>query len=135
MAVDIDRILLNQIPATFLRDQGEEVRDFWLYIMRVIWQIRNRTGGDEDVIGDVQIQVDDTLLSAMESRIAELESLVASLQRENDHLSRIAALESRLDWLDRETAIPKPEPQTDMDFTNTLIYDLLKRVESLEAQI
>lgn len=54
MAVDIDRVLLNQIPATFLRDQGEEVRDFWLYIMRVIWQIRNRTGGDDDQIENQQ---------------------------------------------------------------------------------
>lgn len=133
MATNVNRVPHNSMPEewAFHPKIGPFMREF----MNVVWQTRNRTGGDADIVSDVQIQVDDTLLSAMESRIAELESLVASLQRDNDHLSRIAALESRLDGLDRETAIPKPEPQTDMDFTNTLIYDLLKRVESLEAQI
>ena len=133
MAVNVNRAPHNLVPEewAFHPKIGPFIRE----ILNQLWQLRNRTGGDEDIIGDVQIQVDDTLLSAMESRIAELESLVASLQRENGQLSRIAALESRLDGLDRETAISKPEPQTDMDFTNTLIYDLLRRVESLEAQI
>lgn len=133
MAVNVNRAPHNTIPHQWAFDK--EIGPFIREILNQLWQLRNRTGGDADIVSDVQIQVDDTLLSAMESRIAELESLVASLQRDNDHLSRIAALESRLDGLDRETAIPKPEPQTDMDFTNTLIYDLLKRVESLEAQI
>lgn len=133
MAVNVNRAPHNTIPHQWAFDA--EIGPFIREILNQLWQLRNRTGGDEDVIGDVQIQVDDTLLSAMESRISELESLVASLQRENDQLSRIAALESRLDGLDRETAIPKPEPQADMDYTTTLIHDLLARVKSLEVQI
>lgn len=133
MAVNVNRAPHNTIPHQWAFDA--EIGPFIREILNQLWQLRNRTGGDDDIVSDVQIQVDDTLLSAMESRIAELESLVASLQRDNDHLSRIAALESRLDGLDRETAIPKPEPQTDMDFTNTLIYDLLERVKAIEVQI
>lgn len=133
--MDVDRVLLNSIPAKFAQDPDPEIRDFWLNLHKIMWQLRSRTGGDADIISAVEITADDTLLSAMESRIAELESMVSALQRENDHLSRIAALESRLDGLDRETAIPKPEPQTDIDFTNTLIYDLIERVKAIEAQI
>lgn len=133
MATNVNRVPHNSMPEewAFHPTIGPFMREF----MNVVWQTRNRTGGDDDVVSAVEVQAEDTLLSAMESRIAELESLVASLQRENDHLSRIAALESRLDGLDRETVIPKPEPQTDMDFTNTLIYDLLERVKAIEVQI
>lgn len=133
MAVNVNRAPHNLIPHQWAFDK--EIGPFVREILNQLWQLRLRTGGDDDAVSAVEIMADDTLLSAMESRIAELESLVASLQRDNDHLSRIAALESRLDGLDRETAIPKPEPQTDMDFNNTLIYDLLERVKAIEVQI
>lgn len=133
MAVNVNRAPHNLIPHQWAFDK--EIGPFVREILNQIWQLRLRTGGDDDAVSAVEIMADDTLLSAMESRIAELESLVASLQRDNDQLSRIAAIESRLDGLDRETAIPKPEPQTDMDFNNTLIYDLLERVKAIEVQI
>ena len=132
---NVDRLneqLLNDIA---FRAEWRPIYQALKHLFDILNQNRRRTGGDDDIISAVEITADDTLLSAMESRIAELESLVAALQRENDHLSRIAALESRLDGLDRETAIPKPEPQTDMDFTNTLIYDLIERVKAIEVQI
>ena len=132
---NVDRLneqLLNDIA---FRAEWRPIYQALKHLFDILNQNRRRTGGDDDIISAVEITADDTLLSAMESRIAELESLVAALQRENDHLSRIAALESRLDGLDRETAIPKPEPQTDMDYTTTLIHDLLARVKSLEVQI
>lgn len=135
MPVNVDRLneqLLNDIA---FRDDWRPIYKALKHLFDVTNQNRRRIGGDNDIISAVEITADDTLLSAMESRIAELESLVSALQRENDHLSRIAALESRLDGLDRETAIPKPEPQTDIDFTNTLIYDLIERVKAIEAQI
>ena len=132
---NVDRLneqLLNDIA---FRAEWRPIYQALKHLFDILNQNRRRTGGDDDIISAVEITADDTLLSAMESRIAELESLVAALQRENDHLSRIVALESRLDGLDRETAIPKPEPQTDMDYTTTLIHDLLARVKSLEVQI
>ena len=135
MPVNVDRLneqLLNDIA---FRAEWRPIYGALKHIFDILNQNRRRTGGDDDIISAVEITADDTLLSAMESRIAELESLVAALQRENDHISRIAAIESRLDGLDRETAIPKPEPQTDMDYTTTLIHDLLARVKSLEVQI
>jgi predicted RNase H-like nuclease (RuvC/YqgF family) len=135
MPVNVDRLneqLLNDIA---FRAEWRPIYQALKHLFDILNQNRRRTGGDDDIISAVEITADDTLLSAMESRIAELESLVSALQRENDHLSRIAALESRLDGLDRETAIPKPEPQTDMDYTTTLIHDLLARVKSLEVQI
>lgn len=133
MAVNVNRAPHNLMPEewAFHPTIGPFMREF----MNVVWQLRIRTGGDDDIISAVEITADDTLLSAMESRIAELESQVSALQRENYQISRIVDFESRLDGMERETAIPRPEPQTDVDFTNTLIYDLLERVKAIEAQI
>lgn len=133
MAVNVNRAPHNLIPKewAFHPEIGPFIRE----MLNVVWQLRNKTGGDDDYISAVTIQSDDTLLSAMESRIAFLESQVNALQRENDHLSRIAAIESRIEGFDRETAIPKPEPQSDIDFTSTLIYDLVERVKAIEAQL
>ena len=133
MAVNVNRPPHNTIPHQWAFDK--EIGPFVREILNQLWQLRNRTGGDDDIISAVEITADDTLLSAMESRIAELESQVSALQRENYQISRIVDFESRLDGMERETAIPRPEPQTDVDFTNTLIYDLLERVKAIEAQI
>lgn len=133
MAVNVNRVPHNMIPPewAFHPTIGPFIRE----LMNVVWQTRTRTGGDADIVDAVEVQSDDTMGSAMESRIAELESLVRSLQVENAHLSRIAALESRLESLERETTFAKPEPQTDIDFTPTLIYDLIERVKAIEVQI
>lgn len=133
MATQVNRAPHNLIPKdwAFHPEIGPFVRE----ILNQLWQLRNKTGGDDDFIAAITIQSDDTLLSAMESRIAFLESQVNALQRENDIISRVAAIESRLDGLDREIVIPKPEPQTDMVFSSTLIYDLLARVNAIEAQL
>ncbi len=133
MGVNVNRAPHNLVPEewAFHPKIGPFIRE----ILNQLWQLRNRTGGDGDIISAVEITADDTLLSAMESRIAELESQVSALQRENYQISRIVDFESRLDGMERETAIPRPEPQTDVNFTNTLIYDLLERVKAIEAQI
>lgn len=48
MAVDIDRVLLNEIPAeeAFHPVRGE----LWRKVFRLLWQTRLRTGGDDDVV-------------------------------------------------------------------------------------
>lgn len=129
----VNRIPFNTVPPewAFHPTIGPFVRD----LLTIVWQQRIRSGGDGDTITDTSIQVDDTLLCAALSRIAHLESLVSSLLSEHDFSSRLADLESKIESLARETAIPTAPIEIDTDMQNTLVYGLIERINAIEAQI
>lgn len=129
----VNRIPFNTIPPewAFHPTIGPFVRD----LLTIIWQQRNRTGGDGDIITEIVVQSDDSMMSAVESRVAALEAKVNDLIIEFDLSSRVAALEARLAALEIETQIPTHMPEIDQEMQNTLVYDLIERVKAIEVQI
>lgn len=149
----VNRVPLNTIPEewAFHPVIGPFVRD----LLTLVWQLRNRVGGDGDLVQELVIQTDDSMASAVESRVAalearleaiatehdfstrlvDLESKIEALVREHDFSSRLAAIESKLSAIEIETNIPQHTPDIDQDMQNTLIYDLIERIKAIEVQI
>lgn len=129
----INRVPFNTIPPewAFHPSIGPFIRE----LLTIIWQQRNRTGGDVDTITEIVVQADDSMMSAVESRVAALESKINDLLLDLDVSSRIAELESRLAALEFETKIPPHTPDVDLDVQNTLVYELAERVKAIEVQI
>lgn len=133
MATQVNRIPFNTIPKAWAFDPviGPFIRE----LMTIVWQSRERMGGDSDTISTVVVQSEDTLFAAIESRVARLEEIVSSLSKEHEFNTRLAAIESQIESLARETAIPKPDQSIDTDMQNTLVYGLIERINAIEAQL
>lgn len=133
MANQINRIPFNAIPPewAFHPVIGPFIRE----LMTIVWQSRTRMGGDGDTISEIVVQADDSMMSAVESRVAALESKLNALIIEHDFASRVAAIEAKLSAIEIETNIPQHTPDIDQEMQNTLIHDLIDRIKALEVQI
>jgi hypothetical protein len=133
MTTQIDRVPFNTIPQewAFHPEIGPFIRD----LLRIVWQQRDRLGGDGDIITEIVVQADDSMGSAVESRVAALEARIIELQIEHDFSSRLAAIEAKLAALEVETHIQPHVESVEQDMQNTLVYDLIERVKAIEVQI
>lgn len=103
MATDVDRILLNAIPQKYAQDPDPEIRDFWITLTRILWQLRTRTGGDSDNVAfsSESIVLQDggnRTYRRFQDEIQELKGIIVELKRSNRRLEqRIYDIESSND--------------------------------------
>ena len=121
---NVNRAPHNIIPKAWAFDK--EIGPFIRELLNVVWQLRIRTGGDDDIVGYSQaiIEAEDSRkLPELRQLTKRLNSVLTEIDTIKRQAAEIHALKSRIKTLE------------DAQNTNTELHGIKKRLNELENQV